>query len=218
MRQFLTIFITLTLFSCNNTTPTDKTPQPTPTVNRQFNHETIRSKDFERYLFVKGQHLSSVEKKLNDYGQFSVDTTPVIFSKAQVSDWTVIKFPTDWTDYNMYHNIVYWLLGTGASDYNCADNVIGISIDTSGQKSYFIFNDYDLRQSLKLEDDLFGVFQNNEKFILNIPFDKFSPTDNDLGVVNFHDFIASNNIDINKIIKHKLTFTDFKIPLTDRQK
>ena len=216
MTRLLIIFITLTLFACNNT-PNQTTPQ-TPTANRQFNHETIKSKEFERYLFVKGQHLKSVEQKLNDYGQFSVDTTSFTFSKAQISDWTVIKFPSNWTDYDTYHKIVYWLLGNPPNDYNYADSVIGLSIDTIGQNNYFIFNDYDLREKLTLEDDLFGVFQNNERFILNIPFDKFSSTDNDLGVVGFEDYLASNAIDINKIIEHKLTFVDFKLPLKDKGK
>jgi hypothetical protein len=80
-----------------------------------------------------------------------------------------MKMPSDFRDYYGFHNILYWFLGFPPENNNYADLSIGFLINDG--LSYAIYNNYELKNMLRLEDDLFRMFDNDERFILSIPFD-----------------------------------------------
>jgi hypothetical protein len=66
---------------------------------------------------------------------------------------------------------------------------------------------------LKLKDDLFGVFDNNEKFILSIPFDKYKPSENkDLKL--FSDLFRNEEVEMIK--NKKIEFEEFGILFNEK--
>ncbi len=184
--------------------------EPTIKKERFYSHDNLKSENFERYILVKGENLKSVESKLKDYGEIPAkgNTYTYQFSKAQFGDWTIIKMPSDFQDYYGFHNIVYWFLGFPPVDNNYADLSIGLSI--SDNLSYAIYNDYKLKDMLRLEDNLFGVFDNDEKFILSIPFDEFKKSDN-IYIKTFNNLINDNKIDFELIKNESLDFEEIGI-------
>ena len=121
--------------------------------------------------------------------------------------------PSDFQDYYGFHIIVYWFLGFSQEDNNYADLSIGLSISDS--LSYVIYNNYKLKEMLRLEDDLFGVFDNDEKFILSIPFDEFKKTDNKY-IKTFDILLKDNEINIELIKNKSLYFEDFGILFNEK--
>ena len=105
---------------------------------------------------------------------------------------------------------MYWFLGTPPEDQNYAEYSIGISIDKNGESTYLIYNDYDLREKIATNDDVFGISEKNQKFILNIPFDKLKVS-NDKEISNFDKFLTENGINLNEIKADKLNWTELKI-------
>lgn len=183
--------------------------------DRIYSHDNLKSENFERYILVKGDNMKSVESKLKDYGELPAkgNTYTYQFSKAQLGDWTVIKMPSDFQDYYGFHNIVYWFLGFPPEDKNYADLSIGLSISDS--ISYVIYNNYKLREMLRLEDDLFGVFDNGEKFILSIPFDEFKKSDNKY-IKTFNNLLKDNEINLELIKNMSLDFEEFGILFNEK--
>ncbi len=187
-------------------------------MSEEFTFETIKSKNFERFILVKGKNLNSIEQKLRDWGQLPApgNIHTYKFSKAKLDDWTVVKLPNDlMADFYNYHNIVYWYLGFPPEDNNYADQSIGLSINQEDSKTYLLYDDYQLRQKMNLEDDMFGVFQNNQKFILSIPFDEFKNSDSE-DISSFQQFLKAKNIDIDKISNDKLSYIEFDVVFNER--
>lgn len=182
---------------------------------RIYSHDNLKSENFERYILVKGENLKSVESKLKDYGELPAkgNTYTYQFSKAQIGDWSIIKMPYDFQDYYGFHNIVYWFLGFSPEENNYADLSIGLSISDS--LTYAIYNNYKLKDMLRLEDDLFGVFNNDEKFILSIPFDEFKISDNKY-IKDFNTILKDNEIDLELIKNKRLNFVEFDILFNEK--
>jgi hypothetical protein len=187
-------------------------------VERKFDHLTIQQNDFERYIFVKGEKFISSKDKIFEWAEiFSAgEKVEFIYSQTEIGNWTILKIPNDSLfDHYNYHNLVYWFLGTPPDDNNYADFAIGISIDNQTEKTYLIYNDYDLRGQIATNDDVFGIFQNDEKFILSIPFDKFKETENDK-IPDFNKFLSKNNIDLQKIKSGELNFREMRIEVLEQ--
>lgn len=182
---------------------------------RIYSHENLKSENFQRYILIKGEMLNSVESKLKDYGELPAkgNTFTYQFAKAQLGDWTIIKMPSDFQDYYAFHNIVYWFLGFPPEDNNYADLSFGLSISDS--LSYAIYNNYKLKEMLRLEDDLFGVFDNDEKFVLSIPFDEFKKSDNKY-IETFRGLLNDNEIDFERIKNERLDFEEFGILFNEK--
>ena len=212
MKTITILFTLLTLLSCGSNQKKENKR------NNEFTHETIKSEDFERYILVKGENLKSVEQKLKDWGQLAApgNVHTYKFEKAKLGNWTVIKLPKDlMTDHYNYHNMVYWFLGFPPEDDNYADNSVGLSISKEDSKTYVLYNDYQLRQKMNLEDDMFGVFENNQKFILSIPFDEFENSSSQK-IYSFQKFLTDEDIDISKIKNEKLSFTEFDVVFNEK--
>lgn len=210
MNRLLGLVFIIVTFSCWSGQKTN-----VKLIHRKYSHETIQSDKFHRYLIVKGKKLKSVEDKLVEFGELQAPGNKYTykFGKLQFKDWTIIKFPPDFKDYYLYHNIVYWFLGYPPEDNNYADNVIGLSIDDESNVKYLIYNDYALKSKLNLADDLFGVFENNEKFALNIPFDTFKVI-SDTRVLDFGELQKRLQLDFNIVEKEK--FVDFNVLFNEK--
>lgn len=195
----------------------EKTEQVELPANKEriYSHDNLKSENYKRYILVKGENLKSVETKLQDYGELPAkgNTYTYQFSKAQLGDWTIIKMPSDYQVYYGFHNIVYWFLGNPPEDNNYADFTIGLSI--SEHLSYVIYNNYQLRMNLNLEDDLFGVFDNDEKFILSIPFDEFKYSENK-EINTFASIFKDNEIDFQQIKNDSIYLQEFGILFNEK--
>jgi hypothetical protein len=195
----------------------EKVEQKESTIKKQriYSHANLKSDNFERFILVKGAHLKSVESKLKEYGELPAkgNTYTYQFSKAKLGDWTVIKMPSDFKDSYGFHNIVYWFLGYAPEDNNYADFTIGLSLSDS--LSYAIYNNNKLKEMLKLEDDLFGVFSNNEKFVLSIPFDEFKKSENKY-IQTFDMLLKDRDINVDVIQNRKLDFKEFGILFNEK--
>ncbi len=213
----LIIFKTSDMGFFNKLFGTEKAGQKEQIIKKEriYSHDNLKSENFARYILVKGENMKSVESKLKDYGELPAkgNTYTYQFSKAQLGDWTVIKMPSDFQDYYGFHNIVYWFLGFPPEDNNYADLSIGLSISDS--ISYAIYNNYKLREMLRLEDDLFGVFDNDEKFILSIPFDEFKKSDNKY-IKTFNNLLKDNEINLELIKNMSLDFDEFGILFNEK--
>lgn len=195
----------------------EKVEQKELTIKKEriYSHDNLKSENFERYILVKGKNLKTVEAKLKDYGELPAkgNTYTYKFSKAQIGNWIIIKMPSDFQDYYGFHNIVYWFLGFPPEDNNYADLSIGLSISDS--LSYAIYNNYKLKDMLRLEDDLFGVFDNDEKFILSIPLDEFKKSDSKY-IKTFNNLLNDNEIDFELIKNKSLDFEKFGILFNEK--
>jgi hypothetical protein len=213
----LIIFKTSDMGFFNKLFGTEKAEQKEHIIKKEriYSHDNLKSENFARYILVKGENMKSVESKLKDYGELPAkgNTYTYQFSKAQLGDWTLIKMPSDFQDYYGFHNIVYWFLGFPPEDNNYADLSIGLSISDS--ISYAIYNNYKLREMLRLEDDLFGVFDNDEKFILSIPFDEFKKSDNKY-IKTFNNLLKDNKINLELIKNMSLDFEEFGILFNEK--
>lgn len=195
----------------------EKVEQKELTIKKEriYSHDNLKSENFERYILVKGKNLKTVEAKLKDYGELPAkgNTYTYKFSKAQIGNWIIIKMPSDFQNYYGFHNIVYWFLGFPPEDNNYADLSIGLSISDS--LSYVIYNNYKLIDMLRLGDDLFGVFDNDEKFILSIPLDEFKKSDNKY-IKTFNNLLNDNEIDFELIKNKSLDFEEFGILFNEK--
>jgi hypothetical protein len=212
MKTITILFTILTFFSCGSSKKSGNG------MDNKFTHKTIKSEDFERYILVKGENLKSVEQKLKDWGQLPApgNVYTYKFEKAKLGNWTVVKLPKDlMTDHYNYHNMIYWFLGFPPEDDNYADQSVGLSVNTENSKTYLLYNDYHLREKMNLEDDMFGVFQNNQKFILSIPFDKFKNSESE-EITGFQQFLTAENIDIDKIKNDELSFTEIDVIFNEK--
>src|SRR5690554_5770035 len=117
--------------------------------NSQMNQENntiltniIENKNFERYLFVKGENLINIEPIIQEWAEIFSEDEPVSLnlSYAKTEDWIVIKIngESNLSPYN-FHNLVYWFLGNPPEDNNYADYSIGISQNKN--ETYILFND-----------------------------------------------------------------------------
>ncbi len=113
------------------------------------------------------------------------------------------------TAYN-YHNLVYWFLGTPPEDQNFAEYSIGISIDKKEKSTYLIYNDYDLRENLATHDDVFGISEKNQKFILSIPFNQVKMI-NTKKISDFDKFLSEHEINLTKIKADNLNWSELQI-------
>ncbi len=113
-------------------------------------------------------------------------------------------------DYFLYHVLVYWFLGFPPEDNNYADKVIGISLDKSDKSDYIVYNDYSLEKELNKRDELFGVFKNNKKFILNIPQDSFIVSKSNK-ILDFKAIIDKNKLELNSLRNGDLEFKKFDV-------
>jgi hypothetical protein len=187
-------------------------------MNPKYSHETIQADRFDRYILVKGQNLDSVDGKLEDYGALAApgNVYTYTFQKAQFGEWSIVKIPAELAmDYYGYHNLVYWFLGFPPDDTNYADKSIGVSIDRDEKSSYLLYNDYNLCGNMHLEDHLFGVFSNDEKFTLSIPFDTFEISTSD-NILDFQKLLEKNDIDLETIISETLIYTEFEVVFNEK--
>jgi hypothetical protein len=179
----------------------------------EFSKETFEKKNYDRYILVKGNKLKNVEPKIREWAEIFGAGEPVnmTLQTSELGDWTILKLPKNeiLSAYN-YHNFVYWFLGTPPEDQNYAEYSIGISIDKSGESTYLIYNDYDLREKIATNDDVFGISEKNQKFILSIPFDELKPINNK-EISDFDRFLIKNRINLNEIKEDKLNWTELKI-------
>ncbi|WP_418603632.1 hypothetical protein [Hwangdonia sp.] len=141
----------------------------------EFQIKTLEKESYDRYILVQGKNLKNVEPKITEWLEIFAADDPVnmTIKKSKLGDWTILKLSKNeiFNAYN-YHNFVYWFLGTPPKDQNYAEYSIGISIDKNGESTYLIYNDYDLREKIATNDDVFGISEKNQKFILSIPFDE----------------------------------------------
>ncbi|MGF7141552.1 hypothetical protein [Roseimarinus sediminis] len=207
IRTIIITFLSIAILGCNSSNKKE--------TEREFSHESIQGYDFDRYVLIKGNNLKNTNSIVQEWAEIFSAGEKVKFSygKAQHNDWTVIKVSKDSIiDHYNYHNLVYWFLGTPPEDNNYADFSIGISIDKDNQKTYIIYNDYQLREKIATNDDLMGIFQNNEKFILSIPFDEFKITDSKK-IPEFKEFLNLRKIEIDRIINDDFNFSENKIEI-----
>lgn len=213
----LIIFNTSNMGFFNKLFGKEKIEQKELTIKKErgYSHDNLKSENLERYILVKGENLKSVESKLKDYGELPAKGKAYTyqFSKVQIGEWSIIKMPSDFKDYYGFHNIVYWFLGFPPEDNNYADLSIGLSISDS--ISYAIYNNYKLKDMLLLEDELFGVFDNDEKFILSIPFDEFKKSDNKY-IKTFSALLKDNEIDFELLKNKSLDFEEFEILFNEK--
>ena len=181
----------------------------------EFQKETLEKENYNRYILVKGKNLKDVEPKIIEWAEIfgAGESVNMTIQKSELGDWTILKLPKKeiLNAYN-YHNFVYWFLGTPPEDQNYADFSIGISIDKNRQSTYLIYNDYDLRTKIATDDDVFGIFKSNQKFILSIPFDEMKPTENK-NILDFNKFLSKENIDISKIQPDRLEWKNIEIKI-----
>ena len=209
MRKTLRILISLlilTSFSCKSQTKSEN-------KMTEFSKETTEKETYNRFILVKGKSLKDVQSKIKEWAEIfgAGESVNMTINKTDFGSWTLIKLPENelLTAYN-YHNLVYWFLGTPPEDQNYAEYSIGISIDKSGESTYLIYNDYDLREKIATNDDVFGISEKNQKFILSIPFDELKAS-NDKEISDFDKFLTENEININEIKTDKLNWTELKI-------
>ena len=105
---------------------------------------------------------------------------------------------------------MYWFLGTPPEDQNYTEYSIGISIDKNGESTYLIYNDYDLREKIATNDDVFGISEKNQKFILSIPFNELKVSNNK-EISDFDKFLTKNGINLNEIKTDELNWTELQI-------
>lgn len=181
----------------------------------EFSNETLDRENYDRYILVKGKKLKNVEPKITEWAEIfgAGESVNMTLQKSEFGDWTILKLPKNeiLTAYN-YHNLVYWFLGTPPGDQNYADFSIGISLDQSGQSTYLIYNDYDLRTEIATEDDVFGIFKSNQKFILSVPFDEMKTTENK-NISDFNEFLKYENIDLSEIQADRLIWENIDIKI-----
>jgi hypothetical protein len=179
----------------------------------EFSKETTEKGTYNRFILVKGKSLKDIQPKIQEWTEIFTAEEPVnlTINKTDFGSWTLIKLPENelLTAYN-YHNLVYWFLGTPPEDQNYADYSIGISIDKNGESTYLIYNDYDLREKIATNDDVFGISEKNQKFILSIPFDELKPSNNK-EIADFDKFLSDNGISLNEIKTKKLNWTELQI-------
>ncbi len=179
----------------------------------EFLKETFEKENYDRYILVKGRNLKDVEPKVIEWAEIFGAGEPVnmTLKKSELGDWTILKLPKNeiLTAYN-YHNFVYWFLGTPPEDQNYAEYSIGISIDKNGESTYLIYNDYDLREKIATNDDVFGISEKNQKFVLSIPFDELKASNNK-EISDFDKFLSDNGINLNEIKTEKLNWTELQI-------
>ncbi len=210
-RTFIILIFIATLISCGNS----KTKKR---MERKFDHLTVQGNDFDRYILVKGKNFKNSKNIVFEWAEIFSAGEKIDFKYGQTAlgNWTILEIPNDSLfDHYNFHNLVYWFLGTPPDDNNYADFSIGLSIDKQDEKTYLIYNDYNLRESIATNDDVFGIFQNDEKFILSIPFDKFKKTENDK-IPDFNKFINENNIDLTKIRLKELNFIETIIEVEEQ--
>ena len=211
MRKTSKILITLlilTSFSCKSQTKSEN-------KMTEFSKETTEKETYNRFVLVKGKSLKDIEPKIKEWAEIFGAGEPVnlTINKTDFGSWTLIKLPENelLTAYN-YHNLVYWFLGTPPEDQNFAEYSIGISIDRKGESTYLIYNDYDLREKIATNDDVFGISEKNQKFILSIPFDELKTSMNK-EIANFDKFLTENGINLNEMKSNKLKWTELQIKL-----
>ncbi|NLB86216.1 MAG: hypothetical protein GX793_04045 [Bacteroidales bacterium] len=209
MKKTLRILITLlilTSFSC-------KSQSKSENEMTEFSKETTEKGTYNRFVLVKGKNLKNIQPKIQEWAEIFGAGEPVnlTINKTDFGSWTLINLPENelLNAYN-YHNLVYWFLGTPPEDQNYADYSIGISIDKNGESTYLIFNDYDLREKIATNDDVFGISEKNQKFILSIPFDELKAS-NDKEILDFNQFLTESGINLNEIKADKLNWTELKI-------
>lgn len=158
-------------------------------------YSTIKASKYTRYILIKGQSPArSVKETLTEYAQLAGDPEDesehgtYTFWQATLRDWTLVRLPPEMeTAYYVYHNIVYWFLGGGPSDPDAIAQPIGLSVGHGDTASYVVYNDYGLKSVLAsrypfnagyldnaLGDSLFGTFDTNDKFVLNMPFETYT--------------------------------------------
>ena len=210
-QALISMLLLMTFISCGPS----KTKE---NMDRKFNHETIQSEGFDRFILVKGKKMNDIKAKVFEWAEIfsGGEKLEFTYEQTEIDDWTLIKLPNDSIfDHYNYHNLVYWFLGTPPKDNNYADFTIGLSVDKQNEKTYLIYNDYDLRLKIATNDDVFGIFNNDEKFILSIPFDKFNET-NDSRILDFNKFIKENQIDILKIKSEQLNYNKTTIQIAEQ--
>ena len=200
------MLLILTSFSCKSQTKSEN-------EMAEFSKESTEKETYNRFILVKGKSLKDIQPKIQEWTEIFTAEEPVnlTINKADFGSWTLIKLPENelLTAYN-YHNLVYWFLGTPPEDQNYADYSIGISIDKNGESTYLIYNDYDLREKIATNDDVFGISEKNQKFILSIPFDELKPSNNK-EIADFDKFLNDNGINLNEIKTKKLNWTELQI-------
>lgn len=204
-RILITLLI-LTSFSCKYQTKSEN-------KMTEFSKETTEKATYYRFVLVKGKGLKDIQPKIQEWAEIFGAGEPIklTINKTDFGSWTLIKLPENelLTAYN-YHNLVYWFLGTPPEDQNYADYSIGISIDKSGESTYLIYNDYDLREKIATNDDVFGISEKNQKFILSIPFDELKASNNK-EIPDFDKFLSDTGINLNEINTKKLNWTELQI-------
>jgi hypothetical protein len=184
---------------------------------RIHNHLSLQFSDFERFILFKGDNFPFLEEKVREYpGLYTKQNTyTYIFFRAKLAGWDVLKIPpTDmWDDY-AYQDLVHWCVDYPLEDENYGDKVIGISIRDQGKQAYILYSDYEVEERLNLEDGLLGVFNNNEKFTLIVPFNEFGESEEEK-IKTYEDLLTSNQIDLTTIINDKLNFEEFSITIRE---
>src|SRR5690606_20900659 len=176
--------------------------------------QIIENKDYKRYILIKGEKLQSVEQILQEYVEIFAgnERFKLKVEKTEIKSWVIIKLDDSSLSPHYYHNLVYWFLGNPPDDNNFADESIGISINKNDNLSYVVYNDYALRQEIASDDDLFGITKENQKFLLNVPFQKIKSLNTNF-ILEFDKFLKNKGIDLNEIDKKDLVWKEIKIEL-----
>jgi len=177
-------------------------------------NQIIENKDYKRYILIKGEKLQSVEQILQEYVEIFAgnERFKLKVEKTEIKSWVIIKLDDSSLSPHYYHNLVYWFLGNPPDDNNFADESIGISINKNDNLSYVVYNDYALRQEIASDDDLFGITKENQKFLLNVPFQKIKSLNTNF-ILEFDKFLKNKGIDLNEIDKKDLVWKEIKIEL-----
>lgn len=204
--------------------------QPKPQVKVSPDYVTISSPGYVRYVFVKGHKDSfSLTTALTEFGELSKrgETYTYTFDCAQFGEWQLLKFPQELAnEHYTFHNLVYWFLGSGPEDPNAAIP-LGVSISRN-ETDYIVFNDYELRDrlasktpfsveklELSLDDSLLGAFSTGDRFVLNIPFETFTPI-NEQETPGYHEYLESFAIDLSKLKSDELKWKQISITFNQR--
>jgi len=131
----------------------------------------MRSGNYDRYVYVRGQNLESPRSKLIEYANLGAPESPYIyqFEIGIESNWTVFKFPAS-TSHWMFLNVTYWFLGWGDEDANYADDIVGLAVARdSSSVSYVVYvsNDHPVPR-----DSMYGAMRNGLSYTINVPFDE----------------------------------------------
>lgn len=216
----MTVSILLPIMNLFNFQKKSSEENDSPCIpNKEDTDELFRKLDcldLEKYIFLKGKNLSSVESKLTEYGDLleKGKEYKLQLKLALTDGWHLIKLPSYFRQLAVFHDMVSWFLGYPPKDTNYADVSIGLATDKNDLQSYMIYGDSTFYNIKKGDDSLYCVFKDNRKYSLRPPYNNFTPNDTDL-IGNFYSQLKTLNLDLEIINSESLNFADFEILIND---